>query len=159
MEYIATVLLQRYGVVFRKLLERETSLPPWRDLLYVFRRMEARGEIRGGRFVNGFSGEQFAFPDVIRMLRKIRNQNVQDRIISISAADPANLTGIITPGKRIPAVMNNRILYRGGIPIATNVGGKIEFFDQLDEKSQWELRNHLVQSKAPQAYIRSTQQH
>ncbi|MFX9008182.1 hypothetical protein ABTN33_20070, partial [Acinetobacter baumannii] len=84
--HIARVLLRRYGVVFRKLLEREEGLPPWRELFYVYRRLEARGEIRGGRFVSGFSGEQFALPDAAVMLRKVARSEEVDRV-SISAAD------------------------------------------------------------------------
>jgi ATP-dependent Lhr-like helicase len=94
-DHIARVLLCRYGVVFRKLLERETSLPPWRELFYVYRRMEARGEIRGGRFVAGFAGEQFALPDAATMLLGMTRDTATDRV-SISAADPLNLVGIVT---------------------------------------------------------------
>jgi len=152
LEHIAQVLLQRYGVVFRKVLERENTLPPWRDLLYVFRRMESKGEIRGGRFVNGFSGEQFAYPGVIKLLRSKRNDTASS-YISISAADPTNLTGIITPGKRVPALTKNRILYQDGVPIAVNIGGKIEFLDQLDKAAQWDVRNHLIKSGNPGSFM------
>ena len=100
---MARVLLRRYGVVFRKLLEREDRLPPWRDLLYVYRRMEARGELRGGRFVQGFAGEQYALPDAVAALREIRNQPKHGDLITLSAADPLNLSGLITPGPRIAA--------------------------------------------------------
>ena len=90
----------RYGVVFWRLLEREAPwLPPWRDLLRVYRRLEARGEIRGGRFVAGFSGEQFALPDAIGMLRETRRKPASGDWISLSGADPLNLAGILTPGR------------------------------------------------------------
>ena len=98
-EHVARRLLLRYGVVFWRLLEREADwLPPWRDLLRVYRRLEARGEIRGGRFVAGFSGEQFALPDAVGMLREVRRQPASDAWVSLSGADPLNLVGILTPG-------------------------------------------------------------
>jgi ATP-dependent Lhr-like helicase len=117
-ETIARTLLRRYGVVFRKVLERETRLPAWRDLLYAYRRLEARGEIRGGRFVQGFSGEQFALPEALASLRQVRRTPAEAELIAVSAADPLNLTGIITPGKRAPANAGNRVLYRNGVPVA-----------------------------------------
>ncbi len=116
-EHMARVLLRRYGVVFRKLLEREDRLPPWRDLLYVYRRMEARGELRGGRFVQGFAGEQYALPDAVAALREIRNQPKHGDLITLSAADPLNLSGLITPGPRVAAHPSQRLLYRDGVPI------------------------------------------
>ena len=88
-EQIARALLRRYGVVFRAGLERENLLPPWREMLRVYRRLEARGEIRGGRFVDGFSGEQFALPEAVGQLRKVRRRTTDGTLISISAADPA----------------------------------------------------------------------
>ena len=98
-EHVARRLLLRYGVVFWRLLEREADwLPPWRDLLRVYRKLEARGEIRGGRFVAGFSGEQFALPDAVGMLREVRRQPASDAWVSLSGADPLNLVGILTPG-------------------------------------------------------------
>ncbi len=100
-ETAAWTLLRRYGVVFRKLLERETLLPPWRELLLVFRRLEARGEIRGGRFVDGFSGEQYALTEAVGQLRALRKQPRKGTLVSVSAADPLNLVGIATPGDRL----------------------------------------------------------
>jgi ATP-dependent Lhr-like helicase len=97
----ARQLLARWGIVFRDVLARETLAPPWRDLLVAFRRMEARGDIRGGRFVAGFAGEQFARPDAIEALRAVRQMNLADRALRVAAADPLNLAGIITPGPRI----------------------------------------------------------
>src|SRR5213078_952223 len=112
LEAIALKLLQRYGVVFRKILDRESINVPWRDLLRVYRRLEARGEIRGGRFLGGFSGEQFATPEAVQLLRSIRRAPVDESMISVSAADPLNLVGIITPGSRLATVTSNRVLYR-----------------------------------------------
>src|SRR5262249_50363007 len=111
-EHAARTLLRRYGVVFWRLIEREAAwLPPWRDLLRVYRRLESRGEIRGGRFVAGFSGEQFALPDAVAMLRKVRREQHDGEWVSLSGADPLNLIGIITPGPRLPALTGNRLLY------------------------------------------------
>jgi ATP-dependent Lhr-like helicase len=152
-EHIARGLLRRYGVVFRKLLEREVQLPPWRDLLYVYRRLEARGEIRGGRFVAGFSGEQFALPEAVTSLRNMRNQTPRGDMVSISAVDPLNLTSIITPGERITAVMSNRILYRDGVPVAASIKDKVTFLKQIDEENQWEARNLLLHSSKHGHYL------
>ena len=118
-------LLRRYGIVFHRLVERESGQPPWRELLYCFRRLEARGEIRGGRFVNGFSGEQYALPEAIQELRAIRRRAPSGMIVAVSAADPLNLAGITTPGEKITALATNRILYRDGIPIAARETGKV----------------------------------
>jgi len=155
-EHIARVLLKRYGVVFRKVLERETNLPSWRELLYVYRRLEARGEIRGGRFVTGFSGEQFASPDAVSTLRDIRKQNKTGDLISVSAVDPLNLTGVITPGDRVNAISKNRVLYRDGTPIAIYKSGDITFLDKLDEQSQWQARTLLIRKHSPDRYIQSS---
>ena len=104
-EHVARTLLVRYGVVFWRLLEREAAwLPPWRELLRVYRRLESRGEVRGGRFVAGFSGEQFALPEAIGMLRATRRQPTADQWVSVSGADPLNLVGILTPGPKLPAL-------------------------------------------------------
>src|SRR5207253_197604 len=92
----AWALLRRYGVVFRRVLARETIAAPWRDLMRVYRRLEARGEIRGGRFVSGMSGEQFALPRAVERLREVRRMPADGRVLAISAADPLNLAGIVT---------------------------------------------------------------
>jgi ATP-dependent Lhr-like helicase len=114
----ARVLLQRTGLVFRKLVEREPGLVPWRDLLWALRRLEARGEVRGGRFAAGFSGEQFAHPEVVSELRALRREGPRGTRVVLSAADPLNLTGIILPGARVPAVLGHRLLLQDGLPIA-----------------------------------------
>lgn len=119
---LAWTLLRRYGVMFRKLVARETTALPWRDLARVYRRLEARGEIRGGRFVSGMSGEQFALPDAVERLREIRRTTPDDRLIAMSAADPLNLTGIITLGDRIRTTTGNRVVYRNGVPLAAMEG-------------------------------------
>jgi ATP-dependent Lhr-like helicase len=126
LNHIAYTLFKRYGVVFHKILERESGLPPWRELLYAWRRMEARDEIRGGRFVEGFSGEQFALPDAVALLRKYLNGAQELPSIVISAAGPLNLVGIILPGERTPAIHTNRILFQNGLPAAKQLNGVIE---------------------------------
>jgi ATP-dependent Lhr-like helicase len=121
-EVQASSLLRRYGVVFRKLLVREANAAPWRELARVYRRLEARGDIRGGRFVAGMSGEQFALPDAVEQLREIRRTTPDGRLIAISAADPLNLAGIITTGDRVRAVAASRVVYRDGVPLAALEG-------------------------------------
>ncbi len=123
-ETVARVLLRRYGVVFKRVLARESNLPPWRELLRMLRRLEARGEIRGGRFVAGVAGEQFALPDAVGMLRDARRKGGHGTLVSVSAADPLNLAGILLPGERVPALTGNRILFRDGVAIGTRVGGE-----------------------------------
>ncbi|MEI9981392.1 MAG: DEAD/DEAH box helicase [Edaphobacter sp.] len=113
LESFARQLLTRYGVLFRDLLTRESNAPKWRDLLNILRRLEARGEIRGGRFVSGFSGEQYALPEAVESLRASRTRDCS-AIISVAAADPANLAGIVVPGERVPAVPGKQIFYRNG---------------------------------------------
>jgi ATP-dependent Lhr-like helicase len=124
-ETIARTLLKRYGVVFRSMLQRETQLAPWRDLVRVYRRLEARGEIRGGRFVAGFGGEQFALADAVGRLRAVRKMEKIDEMVVLSAADPLNLVGILTPEARVPAVHSNRLLLKDGLPIAALEGGDV----------------------------------
>jgi ATP-dependent Lhr-like helicase len=146
-EHVARVLLHRYGVVFWRLLEREADwLPPWRDLLRVYRRLEGRGEIRGGRFVAGFSGEQFALPDAVVALREMRRQPASGTWVSLSAADPLNLVGILTPGPKLPALTGNRLLYRDGLPVATLTSGEIRLLEEMDPPSEWEARKALLRA-------------
>jgi ATP-dependent Lhr-like helicase len=109
------MLLGRYGIVFRELLARETNLPKWRELQWAFRRLEERGEIRGGRFVSGFVGEQFALPAAVESVRVARNLAVSNELITISAADPLNLVGILVPGERIPAIGPRCVSFRAGV--------------------------------------------
>jgi len=148
-EHIARVLLRRYGVVFRKLLERETGLPPWRELFYVYRRLEARGEIQGGRFVDGFSGEQFALPEAADLLRSVARDAAIDRV-SISAADPLNLVGIVAPGERVPGLSGNRVLFEMGVPVAVQSAGEVRFLKDVPAQVQWEMRNSLVRRLGPE---------
>ena len=117
MEAVCHMLLRRYGVVFRDILARESNLPRWRDLQIAFRRLEDRGEIRGGRFVAGFLGEQFALPHAVESLRAMRNLPANGETVTLSAADPLNLVGVIVPGERTPAIGGRLITYRDGLPV------------------------------------------
>ena len=153
-EHVARTLLGRYGVVFWRLLEREAGwLPPWRDLLRVYRRLESRGEIRGGRFVAGFTGEQFALPEAVGMLREVRRKPPSGCCVSISAADPLNLVGILTPGPRLPALTGNRLLYRDGLPTAMLAAGEMVCLEALEGASQWEARAALLRSAGSVAHL------
>ena len=105
----ARQLLERWGVVFRDLVRRESLMPPWRDVLGALRRMEARGEVRGGRFVSGFVGEQFARPDAVELLRIVRRDGDREQGMRVSAADPLNLAGIVTPGPRVSALSGEAV--------------------------------------------------
>ena len=140
-ETTARTLLRRYGVVFRSLLARESHLPPWRDLARAYRRLEARGEIRGGRFVNSFGGEQFALSDAVGRLRAVRRLEKQGEWVALSGADPLNLVGILTPGARLPAIASSRVLFRDGLPIAALEGGEVRRLSRdEDELSEDALR-------------------
>lgn len=169
-EHIARVLLGRYGVVFRKLLDREDGLPPWRELLYVLRRLEARGEVRGGRFVSGFSGEQFALPEAAAALRALAREAEKDQDagdhggtippaerVAISAADPLNLVGILVPGEKVPRLPGNRLLFERGVPLAVEVGGEVSYLQALPPAAQWEARNLLIRRQRPGSYLRMPQ--
>ncbi|HEX4485450.1 MAG TPA: DEAD/DEAH box helicase [Terriglobales bacterium] len=114
------MLLRRYGVVFRDVLARETNLPRWRDLQMAFRRLEDRGEIRGGRFVNGFLGEQFGLPVAVESLRATRHMPPNGETVTFSAADPLNLVGILVPGERVPAISGRLVAFRDGVSVDPN---------------------------------------
>ena len=141
---IARALLRRYGVVFRRLAYRENLAPGWRDLVRVLRKLEARGEIRGGRFVDGVWGEQFALPGAVAKLRSIRKAPREGKLISITAADPLNLTGVIGPGRRVPALYGNRILYRDGVAVAVKDGKELKFLGDFEDRRKWDMQNMLV---------------
>jgi len=132
LEHVVHALLRRYGVVFWRLLQREASwLPTWRELLRVLRRLEARGELRGGRFVAGVTGEQFALPEAVSLLREVRRTPGNEAWVCLSAADPLNLVGTLLPGARVPALAGNRVLYRDGAPVAGRVGGSVQWLQAL----------------------------
>lgn len=148
-EMLARKLLARYGVVFRRLLEREGPAPTWRELLRIYRRLEARGEIRGGRFVTGFSGEQFALPEAVSRLRAVRRSDPTGRFTSVSGADPLNLIGITIPGSRISQYASNRILYRDGFPIAVLEARQVRFLVEMEPAEAWQARAALLRRQIP----------
>jgi ATP-dependent Lhr-like helicase len=151
-EQIVRTLLRRWGVIFWKLLTRESDwLPPWREISNCCRRLEARGEIRGGRFVAGFSGEQFATPEAIGLLRDVRRKALSEAYVSVSAADPLNLIGILTPGPRLSSLAGNRLLYRDGLPVATLAAGEVRFLEELPPKEQWDAQTALLRRHVPVA--------
>jgi ATP-dependent helicase Lhr and Lhr-like helicase len=132
-EAVAEQLAVRWGVVFRDLLVRENTAVPWREILWAFRRLEARGLIRGGRFVNGFSGEQFAHPDAVDVLRQVRKQPRNGETTRLSAVDPLNLTGVILPGPRVPAVLTNTVSYvDGAVCTAAGASAEVEPGDEAE---------------------------
>jgi ATP-dependent Lhr-like helicase len=150
------VLLKRYGVIFHRLLARESLAPPWRDLLRVYRRLEARGEIRGGRFVAGMAGEQFALPEAVARLRAARRAAPAGELVSISAADPLNLTGIVTPEARVPALASNRVLFYDGVPVAVREARETRHLAEPGAIAKHEIERALVRkrvSPALRAYL------
>jgi len=156
-EQVVRTLLRRWGVIFWKLLAREADwLPSWRDLLMCCRRLEARGEIRGGRFVAGFAGEQYASLDAVGALREVRRRPAAGQYLSLSGADPLNLLGIVTPGARLPSLKGNRLLYRDGVPVAIMAGGTVAFLADMDPKEQWQAQNALLRRTLPDALIESS---
>jgi len=148
-EKFARVLLRRYGVVFRCLLEREALAVSWYELGRIYRRWEARGEIRGGHFVGGVSGEQFALPEAIGLLRSIRKETFRGDLIVLSGADPLNLQGILTPGPRIAALASNRILFRDGLPIAALEVGLVRLLASDPQVPEPEVEKALKIGKLP----------
>jgi ATP-dependent Lhr-like helicase len=118
----ARILLARYGVVARRLLDREPPLAPWREVVRVLRRLEMRGEIRGGRFLHGAQGEQFALPEAVESLRATRRKEARGELVVVNGGDPLNLVGIVTPGERVAALSGNRVVYRDGVPLAAREG-------------------------------------
>ena len=148
-EIQARALLQRYGIVFRRVLAREVNAAPWRDLARVYRRLEARGEIRGGRFVSGMSGEQFALPDAVSRIREVRRSAPAGRLMTISAADPLNLAGIITTGDRVRAVASSRVVYRDGVPLAALEGEFMRSLTDVPASSAAEVATALTGRAMP----------
>jgi ATP-dependent Lhr-like helicase len=152
-EQIALAVLRRYGVVFMRMLEREAAwLPKWRDLLRVYRKLEARGDIRSGRFVSGFSGEQFALTEAVASLRAIRRRAPDDSLVSVSGADPLNLAGILTPGPKLAALAGNRVLYRDGVPIAFLEGDSARFLEPVERELENTARLALHGHAEPAAH-------
>jgi ATP-dependent Lhr-like helicase len=144
-EQVVRTLVRRWGVVFWKLLTREAGwLPRWRDVLACCRRLEARGELRGGRFVAGFAGEQFAAPEAVVSLRAVRRREAVAGYVSVSGADPLNLLGILTPGPRLASLAGNRLVYADGLPVAVYAAGAVSFLAPLDPAAQQSARSALL---------------
>jgi ATP-dependent Lhr-like helicase len=144
----AQLLLRRYGVVFRTLLEREHA-PAWRDLLREYRRLEARGEVRGGRFVQRHAGEQFALPEAVPLLRSQRHAAARGDEVCLSACDPLNLLGTLLPGDRVAAAPHNSILFRDALPLAVRDGGETRFLEPLDEPETQRIAARLKRGPGP----------
>jgi ATP-dependent Lhr-like helicase len=148
-EIQARALLTRYGVVFRRLLARETNAAAWRALTAVYRRLEARGEIRGGRFVSGMSGEQFALPEAVERLREVRKSGRDGRLITISAVDPLNLTGVLTSGERVRSITSSRLVYRDGVPLAAMEGDYVRPLAEIDPAVAGGIASALAGRRLP----------
>jgi ATP-dependent helicase Lhr and Lhr-like helicase len=148
-EIFARTLLRRYGVVFRRLLEREALNVSWYELGRVYRRLEAQGQIRGGHFVSGVSGEQFALPEAIGLLRSIRKAKATGELIVLNAADPLNLAGILAPGSRVAAIAANRILLQDGVALAAFEGGKISRLETNGSVTDSAIEHALIIGKLP----------
>tara|TARA_B100002003_G_scaffold251733_1_gene297057 strand:- start:2877 stop:7361 length:4485 start_codon:yes stop_codon:yes gene_type:complete len=152
LERLISIYLQRWGVLFRSLLDREAFSPPWRILLAVLRKMELRGTLRGGRFVAGVNGEQFAFPesvDELRKFKKLKEPSGSSTIVCIAATDPLNLLNLIQPNRKLARLLNNRVLYKGGVPIATLDSGEVHFLRDVDIDQQWNLQQMLLKRNFP----------
>jgi ATP-dependent Lhr-like helicase len=145
----ARVLLRRYGIVCRRVLTREPNAQPWRVLARIYRTLEARGEIRGGRFVSGLAGEQFALPEAVERLREVRRTTPDGHILVVSAADPLNLAGIVTAGERIAAITSTRIAYRNGVPVAVLEGDYIRSIAEVDAASAADIASALTGRRMP----------
>ncbi|HVW02741.1 MAG TPA: helicase-related protein, partial [Planctomycetaceae bacterium] len=143
-EQWAWQLLRRWGVVFRDLLIREPGAPPWFELLQVHRRLEARGELRGGRFIVGVAGEQFALGDTVRQLRALRDAGDAQELALISAVDPLNLVGILTGEARVPSTASNRIAYIDGRAVAALIGGEVQTLAPLALERETAVRGRLL---------------
>ena len=160
LERLIMIYFERWGVLFKRVLERESAAPPWRVLLQKLRTMELQGTIRGGRFIAGIAGEQFALPQSVSTLRQFaKNQDAPERAteyVSVAAADPVNLLGIVLPETRLPKLAKNRILYKDGLPLAVLEKSEVRFLCDVQEQEQWQLQQVLTQREFParlRAYI------
>ncbi len=160
LERLIMIYLARWGVLFKRALERESAAPSWRLLLRKLRTLELQGVVRGGRFIAGISGEQFALPDTVTALRQFgKNQDAAQRsteYVSLAAADPVNLLAIVLPETRLPRLARNRILYRDGLPLAVLENNKVRFLREVEPDVQWQLQQVLQQREFPsrlRAYI------
>jgi ATP-dependent Lhr-like helicase len=136
-------------------MEREAPwLPPWRELVRIYQRLEARGEVRGGRFIAGLTGEQFALPEAIASLRQVRRRAPEGELVSLAAADPANLLGTVLPGPKPPRIAGARVAFRDGLPLATSVAGQVEFLHEIEPAQRQVVTRALT--LAPALRLRDT---
>jgi ATP-dependent Lhr-like helicase len=149
LEQMAFVYLRRWGVLFRSLMDKESLAPPWRILIRVLRRLELRGQVRGGRFVSQVSGEQYALPETVERLRKMSKQPNDDELISITASDPLNLLGIILPGKHVANLASNRIVFSNGLPLAVWENKDVSFLKTFGPKDEWDIHKALLRQSTP----------
>ncbi len=157
-EHWAWQLLRRWGVIFRDLLVRESGAPPWFELLQVYRRLEARGEIRGGRFIRGVGGEQFALGDTVDQLRKLRDIGPRQELVVISAADPLNLVGIVTKDARVPSTAKNGVAFLDGQPVAFRRAGELSLMVELPADLTQTIAERLKCTGAPTKLYQSTRE-
>jgi ATP-dependent Lhr-like helicase len=150
LERLVSIYLQRWGVLFRSVLDRETFAPPWRVLLGCLRKMELRGALRGGRFISGVGGEQFAFSETVDALRKLHNASGNSgKYYSLAAADPVNLLNLVQSNKKLPRKLKNRVLYQDGVPIAVLDAGEVKFLKEIGVDEQWSLQQALLKRNFP----------
>ena len=149
LQRLLDVYLDRWGVVCRSLIAREAMAPPWRVLLASLRKQELRGKLRGGRFVAGLQGEQFARTETVDELRKFGREQRPNRHFVLTAADPVNLLHLLMPERSLPRLTRNRVLYRGGVPLAVLIAGEISFLGEVAAEDQWKLRQMIVSGAAP----------
>jgi ATP-dependent Lhr-like helicase len=160
LERLISIYLNRWGVLFRSIIERELLAPPWRVLLRALRRMELRGTVRGGRFIAGVGGEQFAFQEAVDGLRRMAKDvaeaenrgsapTAKPRYHSLAASDPLNLLNLILPRRKLAKLLNNRVLFEDGIPIAVVESGEVKFLREVAPERQWALQQALVQKNFP----------
>ncbi len=153
LQRLVEIYLDRWGVICRSLLARESLVPPWRVLLAVLRKEELRGRLRGGRFVAGLQGEQFARAETVDELRKFSREQRPERHFVLSAADPLNLLHLLLPERSLPRLTRNRALYRAGVPLAVLISGEISFLGEVAAGEQWRLRQMIVSVSAPPASL------
>ena len=151
LERLISIYLNRWGVLFRSIIERELLAPPWRVLLRALRRLELRGTVRGGRFIAGVGGEQFAFQEAVDGLRSMAKEvaAAKPRYHSLAASDPLNLLNLILPRRKLAKLLNNRVLFEDGIPIAVVESGEVKFLREVAPEKQWALQQALVQKNFP----------
>ncbi len=149
LQRLIEIHLERWGVICRAVMVRESLAPPWRVLLPALRKLELQGKLRGGRFVAGLPGEQFARAETVDALRKFGREQRPQRHFVLSAADPLNLLHLVMPGHSLPRLAKNRVLYRGGKPLAVLAAGKISLFAEAGNEEQWRLRQMIVSRAMP----------